>query len=127
MQGLGLFAFFLLMRVLLRRDAIAWLGVWVMWVLVSLPSSHPSLIQWISLAAGAACFLLVARVGVLAAVAAISLSNLLVYCTPLTLDFSRWYAWRTVVVAAVLLAIAVWGFRAAMGRRRILSAAVLEG
>ena len=127
MQGLGSFAFFLLMRVLLRRDAAAWLGVWGVMMLVSLPSSHPSLVQWISLAAAAACYVLAARVGVLAAVAAIGLSNLLIYCTPLTLDFSRWYAWRTGVIAALLLAVAVWGFRAAMGRRRILSAAMFEG
>jgi serine/threonine-protein kinase len=127
MRGLGSFAFFLLLRVLLRREAAAWLGVWAMWVLVSLPSSTPSLVQWISLAVGAAGFVLAARVGVLAAVAAIGLSNLLVYCTPLTLDFSRWYAWRTGVIAALLLAIAVWGFRAVMGRRRILSATMFEG
>ena len=127
MRGLGSFAFFLLMRVVLRREAVAWLGVWAMWVLVSLPSSHPSMVEWISLATGAACFVLAARVGVLAAVAAIGLSLLLTYCTPLTLDFSRWYAWRTGVIAVLLLAIAVWGFRAAMGRRRIFSAAMLEG
>jgi hypothetical protein len=127
MRGLGSFALFLLMRVLFRRDAIAWLGVWGVWVLISLPSSHPSLVQWISLAVGAAGFVLAARVGVLAAIAAIGLSNLLIYCTPLTLDFSRWYAWRTGVIAVLLLAIAVWGFRASMGRRRILSAAMFEG
>jgi serine/threonine-protein kinase len=127
MKGLGTFAFFLLMRVLFRRDAAAWLGVWAVWVLVSLPSSNPSLVQWISLAVGAASFVFAARVGVLAAIAAIALSNLLIFCTPMTLDLSRWYAWRTGVIAAVLLAIAIWGFRAAMGRRRILSAAIFEG
>ena len=127
MRGLGSFAFFLLMRVLFRRDAAAWLGVWAVWVLVSLPSSNPSPVQWISLAVGAGCFVLAARVGVLAAIVAIGLSSVLLYCTPLTLDFSRWYAWRTGVVAALLLAIAVWGFRAVMGRRRILPAAMFEG
>ena len=127
MRGLGTFAFFLLMRVLFRRDAVAWLGVWGMWVLVSLPSANPSLVQWISLAVGAAGFVLAARVGVLAAIVAIGLSNLLTQCTPLTLDFSRWYAWRTGVVAALLFAIAAWGFRAVMGRRKILPAAMFDG
>jgi len=127
MQGLGSFALFLLLRVLFRRDAIAWLGVCAVWMLIGLPSSHPSLVQWISLAAGAACFVLAVRVGVLTAIVAIGLSNLLIYCTPLTLDFSRWYAWRTGVIAALLLAMAAWGFRAAMGRRRIISAAMFEG
>ena len=53
-------------------------------------------------------------------------SNLLTVCTSLTLDFSRWYAWRTGVIAGLMLAISVWGFRAVMGRRRILSAAMFR-
>jgi len=81
----------------------------------------------ISLAIGAAGFVLAARVGLLAAIVAIGLSSVLLYCTPLTLDFSRWYAWRTGVIAVLLLAIAGWGFRAVMGRRRILSAAMFGG
>ena len=73
------------------------------------------------------CLVLGARAGVLAGTMAWITVNLLTVCTPLTLDSSRWYAWRTGVIAALMLAIAVWGFRAATGRRRILPAAMLEG
>jgi len=127
MKGLGGFAVLLILRVLVRRDAAAWIALGLLWTLISLPAWNISAIQWVSLAVAAACFVLAIRVGLVAAVAAALIMNLLAVCTPLTLDFSRWYAWRTGVVAALLLAIAVWGFRAVMGRRRILSAAMFEG
>jgi hypothetical protein len=127
MKGLGTFAMFILMRALLRRDAAAWVALVVLSALITLPSGHLSAVQWMGVAVGAGCLVLGVQVGLLAAVVTVGVSNLLTYCTPLTLDFTRWYAWRTGVVAALLLAIAVWGFRAAMGRRRILSAALFEG
>jgi len=55
---------------------------------------------------------------VVAAVAAVMAADFL--SAPLTLDFSRWYAWRTGVIAVLLLAMAVWGFRAAMAPLHIL-------
>jgi serine/threonine-protein kinase len=127
MKGLGAFALVLLLRVIFRRDAVGWLGLGLAWTLASLASWTVSPIQWISAAAGAASFVGAARVGVLAAVASMATFNLIGYASAMTLDFSRWYAWRTGVVAAVLLAMALWGFRAVMGRRRILSDAMLEG
>ncbi|MGH7742475.1 MAG: hypothetical protein ACRENS_10685, partial [Candidatus Eiseniibacteriota bacterium] len=127
MQGFGSFAVFLLGRVLFRRDAPAWAGLALFWVLISFPSASASVIQWVSVAIATACVLLAVRVGLLATIVAVAIPALLTNCTPLTLDFSRWYAWRTGVIAALLFAIAAWGFRAAMGRRRIISAAMLEG
>jgi serine/threonine-protein kinase len=126
MKGLGTFAFFLLQRVIFRRDSLAWLATGAVWVLASIPSPHPSALQWLSIAMSAACTVLVARAGVLAAVTALGLAGVLAITTPLTLDFSRWYAWRTGMVWLLLLAVALWGFRAVMGRRRILSAAVFD-
>jgi hypothetical protein len=127
MKGLGSFGILLLLRGLFRRDAAAWVGLGLVWVLTNIPSWNIPPAEWIGIAAAAACLVLAVHVGVFAAVVAAATSNLLAYCTPLTLDFSRWYAWRTGVVAALLLAIAVWGFRAVMARRRILSAAMFEG
>jgi serine/threonine-protein kinase len=127
MKGFGAFGMLLLLRVIFRRDAVAWLGLVALWTLMSVPSWNLSVVHWISIAGAATCFMLAVRVGLVAAIVATAVTNLLAACTPLTLDFSRWYAWRTAVVAALLFAIAAWGFRAVMGRRRILSAAMFEG
>ena len=35
--------------------------------------------------------------------------------TPLTADLTRWYAWRTMAVAALVIGFAVWGFRNVLG------------
>jgi serine/threonine-protein kinase len=127
MKGLGGFAVLLLLRVLFRRDVVAWMGLVLVWTLLNLPSWNISVIQWISIVVAAACFVLAVRVGLVAAIVAVVVSNLLAFCAPLTIDFSRWYAWRTGVVAVLLFVIAAWGFRAVMGRRRILSATMFEG
>jgi hypothetical protein len=127
MKGLGGFALLLLLRVIVRRDFIAWLGLWALFVGGSVVSWNLSVTTWIGLVTATACLLLAARVGVVAAMTAFTATSFLSLCGPLTLDFSRWYAWRTGVIAVLLLAMAVWGFRAAMGRRRILPASMLEG
>ncbi len=127
MKGLGGFGLLLLLRVIARRDSIAWLGLLALTVSMFVASWNLSATTWIGIVAGAACIVLAARVGVVAATAAFTTTNFLGWSGPLTLDFSRWYAWRTGVIAALLLAMALWGFRAAMGRRRILPASMLEG
>jgi hypothetical protein len=126
MRGLGAFAVLLLVKILVRRDTIAWVGLVVLWALIGLPSWNLPVAQWISIALAAACFVLAVRVGLVAAIVAAWTSNLLTACTPLTTDFTRWYAWRTGVVAVLVFAIAAWGFRAVMGRRRILPPAMFE-
>ena len=127
MRGLAPFAMLLLLRVILRRDSAAWVGAGLLWVLTQLPSWNLSGSEWVSIALAVACLLLAVRVGVVAAIVATVTSDLLITCTPLSFDSSRWYAWRTGVVAILLLALAAWGFRAVMGRRKIFSAEMFEG
>ena len=127
LYGLGTYALLLPLRIVFRRDAIAWVGLGLIFVLMGIPSGNVSAAQWINLVLGSAIVVMAARVGVIAVAVSVLTSNLLLSCAPLTLDFSRWYAWRTGVIAALLLLIAVWGFRAMMGRRKILSASLLEG
>ena len=96
------------------------------YLLLNIPSGSITVAQWAGILVGSVIFVLAARVGVIAAMLSKLTLNWL-YCAPLTLDFSRWYAWRTEVIAVLLLLIALWGFRGMMGRRRILSASILEG
>src|SRR5207249_11261974 len=123
----GAFAVLLLLRVLLRRDTAAWVGFGILWAVLTMSPGNVSTISVAGTAAGTALFLLGMRVGLLAAVATWATYSLFVFVTPLTFALSRWYAWGTVTIAALLLAGAVWGFRGVMGRRKILSASMFEG
>ena len=42
--------------------------------------------------------------------------------TPLTADLTRWYAWRTVTVSAIVIGLAVWGFRNVLGSQTAFAA-----
>jgi hypothetical protein len=46
---------------------------------------------------------------------------------PLTSDLSAWYADKGLIVVALVLVLAIWSFRNALGGRRVLKGDVLEG
>ena len=64
--------------------------------------------------------LLLVRFGILAFGTSIFVVGLL-YWTALTLDMSRWYAGRSTMVMLLVLGIAVYGFRCAVGKKPLLS------
>ncbi len=125
--GLGSFALLLSLRIIARRDGAAWVGLGLLYLLMSFPSGHVTVAQWAGIVASSAVLVLALRAGIIAAIICNVVQGLLSASAPLTLDFTRWYAWRTTVIAALLLLIAAWGFRALMGRRKIFSASILEG
>jgi protein-S-isoprenylcysteine O-methyltransferase Ste14 len=72
--------------------------------------------------AQAAVFVLVAtRSGVLAVTVILVVLPLLV-TAPLTLNLSRWYAGRGLLIVAAILAAAIWAFWTSLGGRRALGA-----
>ena len=46
--------------------------------------------------------------------------------SPITLDFSQWYAGRSLFALAVVVTIALYGFRVALGRRPVFAVTALE-
>ena len=46
---------------------------------------------------------------------------------PLTLDAGRWYAWRSWFVVALVVVLAIWGFRNVLGKQSALPAGALDG
>jgi hypothetical protein len=55
-----------------------------------------------------------------------ALTRPLLLAMPLTLDFSRWDAGRSMIAAGVFLALAVYGFRVSLGGKPALGAARLD-
>jgi hypothetical protein len=45
---------------------------------------------------------------------------------PLTLDASRWYFWQGAFAVALVLGLALWGFRNVLGKQTLLPAGALE-
>ncbi len=65
------------------------------------------------------------RFGLLALVIGLSVSFAL-NDAPLTLDASRWYFWQGAFVVALVLGLAIWGFRNVLGKQTLLPAGALE-
>jgi serine/threonine-protein kinase len=69
---------------------------------------------------GAAAFVFIAMRSGLLAVAVILVVTPLLVATPWTLEVSRWYAGRGLVVAAGILVLTIWAFWTSLGGRRAL-------
>jgi hypothetical protein len=65
------------------------------------------------------------RFGMLGLAVAQFNSFLIGLCIP-TLDFSRWYIWPSVLSLAIVGALAIFGFRAALAGRPVFGRAILE-
>jgi len=65
------------------------------------------------------------RFGLLALTIAYGVASVLIDA-PLTLDASRWYFWQGAFAVALVLALALWGFRNVLGKQTLLPAGALE-
>jgi hypothetical protein len=65
------------------------------------------------------------RVGLLATMTVVTVGALF-DVTPLTLQLSEWYAPAGWIVMAIILALAVYGFHASLGGRRVFAGGVLD-
>jgi hypothetical protein len=50
----------------------------------------------------------------------------LLILSPITLDFSRWYAERSLLALLLFVALALYGFRIALGKRPVFGMVALE-
>jgi hypothetical protein len=131
--ALGGMAVVFIARRMVRSDRAAWAvtGV-VWWAVFFLPLAFPHVSEdrawWASvmdIASVGVAIAVASRLGLLAfglcgVVRAASI------VTPLTLDWSRWYAWQTVYVMMFVAGLALWGFWNVLGRQSAFSGGVLE-
>jgi len=113
-----------LLRLLVRNTAVAM----VLWcLLVGSPLQWMNLLHaWLFGVFRAALLLLaLVRGGLLSLVVALFVMFSLLE-VPLTLDVSSWYATRSFPVVAVVVALAVYGFRTALAGKPLFGRALLD-
>ncbi|HSD27958.1 MAG TPA: serine/threonine-protein kinase [Vicinamibacteria bacterium] len=114
--SMGVLLLFVLLRLLLRRDALAMAAVAAITVLPSAVSAWDT--AWISAVVygvwAVAWILLLLRFGLLAAIVGFFANDLL-EILPLTTDLSSWMAGPTLLTVALLGLLAAFAFRNAMG------------
>ena len=108
-QSFILLFFLLLMYIVLRRERLAAVAVWlIMTVALSLTNETMVAVPFAGLAAFLAIWVLY-RYGLLALITALFFLHLLIFY-PITSDFSAWYAGDFVLALIISLALVVFGF-----------------
>jgi len=105
-------------RLLLRNKVPALLVAWISMMFLSFRLENIYVILF-ALVSAMLFLVLLVRFGILAFGTSIFIADV-IYWTSLTLDMSRWYAGRSVAVIMVIFAIAVYGFRCAVGKKPLL-------
>jgi uncharacterized membrane protein YhdT len=124
-----LFLFFMLvgLRYLLRNQWAAAAGfIAVSTTLSVLASQHLAVELPMRLLIYAIAAFALVRFGLITLAVAVVVANTLLN-VPVTLDFSRWYAGAAMSVPILFLALAVWGFYAALGGRKVFEATPESG
>ena len=122
--ALGSFFIFFLLRLVLRNS---WAAVAVMVALlgaVSLTSSPLPTTVYVMLLYSSSLWVMI-RLGILP-FALVLLLQLVGVQAPLTSDLSAWYASKGLIVVALILGLAVWSFRNALGGRKVVKRDFLE-
>ncbi len=120
-------------RLASRRAGVAWVVLAALqagWnFLALLPAMPETISRAVLFAESAACGMLMVwllwKHGALA-LAVLYVASAAVYA-PWTLDMSRWYAWQGPIAGAIIMALAVWGFRNALGKQSAFPSGALDG
>ncbi len=125
---MGVLLLFVLLRLLLRHDALAMAAVATIWILPSVLSSWDT--AWVSAVVTVvwhvSWILLLLRFGLLAAVVGFFACDVL-ESMPFTTDLSSWTAAPTLLAVAVLASLAIFAFRNAAGGLGLRRALLAEG
>jgi hypothetical protein len=122
--AIGMMFLFFLVSSIFRRKWLGAIPLGLLFALVNLSGENFAIELPFAVLMAALLVFVVLRFGLLAVAAAGLVALLRV--SPITLDFSRWYAGRSLFALAVVVAIALYGFRVALGRRPVFGMAALE-
>jgi eukaryotic-like serine/threonine-protein kinase len=111
---------------LLRKRPLAASLVWAFWFVVKVGRENPILDVPAGALIATLAVLALVRFGLLGIAVFVAAEGLLVN-TPITTDFSAWYAGYGACFGLVALALALWGFWSARGGGSLFGAAALDG
>jgi hypothetical protein len=118
-------AFVLVLKLVLRKDALAWGALALIASLYALDFSLPLALRIPVMLAMGSLFAFNLWKGQICAVALVFTVWTLVGI-PQAVGLDRWYAWRGYVAIAAVVGLAVAGFRIAIGKRALLPATGLD-
>ncbi|HEU4794933.1 MAG TPA: hypothetical protein VFT02_04835, partial [Pyrinomonadaceae bacterium] len=125
LQGFILLFVLLLMYIIVRRERLAALAVWLIGaVTLSLTLDSAIGIPFAALSAGLAVLSLY-RFGLLTTIVALFFLHLLIF-QPITSDFTAWYAGDFVLAAIISLALAIFGFYTSLAGEPLFRGARLD-
>ncbi len=116
----------LLFVIVLRRERLALVALWLLMTVLTTLTSEASLMM-IPFTALSAFIMLFAlkRYGLLTLIAAVFFSHLSVFY-PITTELTAWYAIDFTVALVICLALAAYGFYTSLGGQKLLSGRLLE-
>ena len=115
--GFAFLFFLLLLYILLRRERLAEIGLFITALIIELAAfatAGPRFYWIASIMISLIIVILVSRLGLLATMVA-QLFFFLTAFYPMTTDFSAWYAPSTIFALAVVLGVAIYGFYTSLG------------
>ena len=126
--GFAFLFFLLLLYMILRRELLAEIGLFVTVLTIEVAafaSSSPRFVWVASILISLIVVIMVARLGLLATMVA-QLFFLLTAFYPITTDFSAWYASSTVFALTIVLSLAIYGFYTSLGGQRVIGGKLLN-
>jgi serine/threonine protein kinase len=119
------FFIFFVLRFAVRNTWVAAAAFVALLCAPSLAAQDPVFATALSIVVNASSLLVMIRFGILPFTVVLLLQNVLSQA-PLTSDLSAWYASKGLFVVALILALAVWSFRNALGGRKVLKGDFLD-
>jgi serine/threonine-protein kinase len=120
-----MFLFFLASSIFRRRKWLGAIPLGFLFFLLNVSGENLAIEIPFAVLIATVLVFVVLRFGLLA-VAVAGLVGTLLRLSPITLDFSRWYAGRSLFTLAIVTALALIGFRFALGRRPVFGMETLE-
>ena len=124
-RGLAIMTVLVLGQVLLRRKWLAIAFAGLLLVTLSLSGENYTVELMSGICMAALTIFVAVRFGILALCFAF-LVNILFLEAPFSLDFSRWYAGRGLILAGLVAALAVYAFRISLGGKSAFAGARLD-